>query len=103
MGGLRQAYLTGMADSLDTMWDLAMEVAGKGDAVPYARCVEASTARPPEPSQPEKKRERVAECWATPAMYRQSGELLEAVDAWRVSVWPPWHGARSERGRDRAF
>ncbi len=61
IGGLRQPYLTGLADSLETMWDLAMEVLGKGDPVPYARCVEASTAKPPEPSQPEKKRERVAE------------------------------------------
>jgi hypothetical protein len=84
MGGLRQAYLTGMADSLDTMWDLAMEVAGKGEAVPYARCVEASTARPPEPSQPQKKRERVAELLGR-AGYASanSGGLLEAVDAWR--------------------
>jgi hypothetical protein len=59
--GLRQSYLMGIAISLETMWDLAMELLGKGDPVPYARSVEASTARPPEPSQPEKKRERVAE------------------------------------------
>ena len=38
---------------LETMWDLAMEVLGKGDPVPYERCVEASTGRPPEPSKPE--------------------------------------------------
>jgi hypothetical protein len=84
MGGLRQAYLTGMADSLDVMWDLAMEVAGKGDAVPYARCVEAATARQPEPSKPEKKRERVAELLGR-AGYASAhaGGLLEAVDAWR--------------------
>jgi len=84
MDGLRQAFLIGMANSLDTMWDLAMEVAGKGDAVPYARCVEASTAKPPEPSQPQKKRERVAELLgrAGYASADASG-LLEAVDAWR--------------------
>jgi len=84
MDALRQAYLTGMADSLDTMWDLAMEVAGKGDAVPYARCVESSTARPPEPSHPEKKRERAAELLGR-AGYASAnaGGLLEAVDAWR--------------------
>ncbi|MFY9855042.1 MAG: hypothetical protein WAK26_14320 [Terracidiphilus sp.] len=84
MDALRQAYLTGMADSLDTMWDLAMEVAGKGDAVPYARCVESSTAKPPEPSQPQKKRERVAELLGR-AGYASAnnGGLLEAVDAWR--------------------
>src|ERR1039458_7737433 len=61
MDALRKAYLIGMADSLDVMWDLAMEVAGKGDAVPYARCVEAATAGPPEPSYPQKKRRQVAE------------------------------------------
>ena len=61
LGGLRQPYLAGMADSFETMWDLAMEVFAKGDPVPYDRCVLAATAKPPEPSQPEKKRERVAE------------------------------------------
>ena len=91
MGGLRQAYLTGMADSLDTMWDLAMEVAGKGDAVPYARCVEAATAKPPGPSQPEKKRVRVAELLGR-AGYASANAagLLEAVDAWRRERVAPW-------------
>jgi hypothetical protein len=83
MGGLRQPYLTGMANSLDTMWDLAMEVLGKGDPVPYARCVEASTAKPPEPSQPEKKRERAAELLGRAGYTVSNGGLLEAVDAWR--------------------
>jgi hypothetical protein len=97
MGGLRQAYLTGMADSLDTMWDLAMEVAGKGDAVPYARCVEASTARPPEPSQPQKKRERVAELLGR-AGYASAnaGGLLEAVDAWRRERVAPMATVRAQ-------
>src|ERR1700735_2957616 len=58
---LRRAYLEGLAVSIEVMWDLAMEVLGKGDPVPYTRAVEASTARPPEPSHPEAKRERVAE------------------------------------------
>lgn len=78
--GLRKEYLTGLAVSLETMWDLAMEVIGKGDPVPYARSVEASTAKPPEPSKPEKKRERVAELLGR-AGY--AGRLLEAVDGWR--------------------
>jgi hypothetical protein len=80
MPGLRQPYLTGLATSLETMWDLAMEVAGKGDAVPYARCVEAATAKPPEPSQPEAKRTQVTELLSR-AGY--AGSLLEAVDSWR--------------------
>ncbi|RDJ94080.1 hypothetical protein B4Q13_17320, partial [Lacticaseibacillus rhamnosus] len=60
MGGLRGQYLSGLAVCLETMWNLAMEMLGKGPAVPYERCVEASTARAPEASQPEAKRERVA-------------------------------------------
>jgi hypothetical protein len=82
--GLRKSYLTGLAVSLETMWDLAMEVIGKGDPVPYARSVEASTAKPPEPSKPEKKRERVAELLGRAGYaVSNSGGLLEAVDAWR--------------------
>jgi hypothetical protein len=83
MGALRQPYLTGLANSLDTMWDLAMEVLGKGEPVPYARCVEVSTAKAPEPSQPEKKRERVAELLDRAGYTVSNGGLLEAVDAWR--------------------
>ena len=84
MGELRQSYLTGMAVSLETMWDLAMELLGKGDPVPYTRSVEAATAKPPEPSRPERKRERVVELLGR-AGYSSSatGGLLEAVDAWR--------------------
>ena len=96
MDALRRAYLTGMAVSLDTMWDLAMEVAGKGDPVPYARAVEASTAKQPEPSRPEKKRERVAELLAR-AGYAVSGPggLLKAVDAWRGERVSPMASVRA--------
>ncbi len=81
---LRRAYLQGLAVSLDVMWDLAMEVLGKGDPVPYTRAVEASTARPPEPSHPEAKRERVAELLGRAGhSTSQSGGILGAVDAWR--------------------
>jgi hypothetical protein len=84
MGGLRQSYLTGMAVSLETMWDLAMELLGKGDPVPYARSVEAATAKPPEPSRPERKRERIADLLGRAGYSPSSaGGLLEAVDAWR--------------------
>ena len=37
-----------------------LELAGKGGAVPYERCVVTLTGKPPEPSQPEGKRERLA-------------------------------------------
>jgi hypothetical protein len=94
--GLRNSYLTGLAVSLDVMWDLAMEVLGKGDPVPYARSVEASTAKPPEPSRPEKKRESVAELLGR-AGYAVSnaGGLLEAVDAWRKERVVPMASVRA--------
>ena len=44
-GGLRGQYLAGLAHCLEVMWDLAMEILGKGPPVPYERCVEASTGR----------------------------------------------------------
>ena len=83
-GGLRGAYLAGLAVSLEVMWDLAMEVLGKGAPVPYARAVEASTAKPPEPSHPEAKRERIAELLGR-AGFKSAGEgaLLSGVDRWR--------------------
>ncbi len=84
IGGLRGAYLDGLALCLEVMWDLAMEVLGNGDAVPYARAVEASTGQPPEPSRPAAKRDRLAELLGR-AGYGLSGDdgLLNAVDAWR--------------------
>jgi hypothetical protein len=80
----RRSYLAGTALCLDVMWDLAMEVLGKGDPVPYTRSVEASTGKPPEPSRPDAKRERVAELLGR-AGYSpsQPGGILFAVDAWR--------------------
>ncbi len=84
MNGLRQSYLIGLAHSLEVMWDLAMEVLGKGAAVPYARCVEAATGKPPEPSNPKAKRERVDELLGRAGHQSSTpGALLNAVDAWR--------------------
>ncbi len=83
-GGLRGAYFDGLGVSLSAMWDLGMEIMGKGPAVPYERCVIGSTGKPPEPSHPEKKRERVAELLARAGHPSKTGpELLAAVDAWR--------------------
>ena len=95
-GELRRAYLNGLALSLDVMWDLAMEVAGKGDPVPYARAVDASTGKPPEPSRPEKKRQRVAELLGR-AGYASSqvGGILAAVDAWRRDRVTPMASVRA--------
>ena len=93
---LRTPFLISMADCFEVMWDLAMEVLGKGKAVPYARCVESATGKAPEPSQPEKKRNRVAELLSR-AGYASSnsGELLQAVDAWRRERIAPMACVRS--------
>jgi hypothetical protein len=77
-GGLRGEYLVGLALCFEAMWDLAVEILGRGAPVPYERCVVASTGRPPEPSDPVQKRERVAE------LLGASSDLLSAVDAWRT-------------------
>jgi hypothetical protein len=92
----RGQYLLGLSLSLETMWDLAMEVVGKGDPVPYARCVETSTGRPPEPSQPQAKRERVAELLGR-AGYATSGTggLVGCVDAWRHDRLVPMASVRA--------
>jgi hypothetical protein len=95
MGGLRGEYLAGLALCLETIWDLAMEVLGKGEPVPYVRCVKASTGRSPQASHPEAKRERVAELLGR-AGYATSGSasLLEAVDAWRRDRLVPMASVR---------
>jgi len=84
VAGRRRAYLRGLALCFQVMWDLAMEILGKGDPVPYERCVTASTGRPPQPSDPTAKRVRVAELLER-AGYQAAGgsNLLSAVDAWR--------------------
>ncbi len=83
-GRIRRAYLKGLVLCFETMWDLAMEMLGRGDKVPYERCVMASTGRKPEPSDPAAKRARVAELLAKAGYPTVSDvALLAAVDAWR--------------------
>jgi hypothetical protein len=94
--GLKGSYLAGLAVSLEVMWDLAMEILGQGPAVPYERCVLASTARKPEPSAPEAKRERVAELLSKagyPSTNRDT--LLTSVDAWRRERMAPMGSVRA--------
>ena len=93
---LRKPYLVSLADCLQVMLDLAMEVLGQGSKVPYERCVEAATAKPPEPSQPQKKRERVAELLACAGhSSSNAAELLQAVDAWRRARVSPLASVRA--------
>ena len=84
IGGLRGAYLSGLALCFGVMWDLAMELAGRGGKVPYERCVRAATGRAPEPSRPEENRRLVAELLgAAGHAAKDRPGLLAAVDAWR--------------------
>jgi hypothetical protein len=84
LGGLRGAYFEGLGICFSAMWDLVLEILGKGEPVPYERCVVGSTGKPPEPSHPETKRERVRELVAKAGYSSRTGdELLTAVDAWR--------------------
>src|ERR1039458_10047512 len=96
MGGVRGAYLSGMAICIETMLDLALEVLGKGDPVPYERSVVASTGKPPEASRPEKKRELIAELPGRAGHASSSSSaLLEAVDAWRRERISPMASVRA--------
>ena len=86
VGGLRGAYLEGLAQCCEVMWDLAMERLGRGAEVPYERCVRTINGHAPEPSRPAEKRERVAELLeAAGHPLRGRDSLLHAVDAWRAA------------------
>ena len=83
-GRVRRAYLKGLAQCFEVMWDLGMEMLGRGEKVPYERCVVASTGAKPTPSDPAAKRRRVAELLAKAGYATGSDEALVAsVDAWR--------------------
>jgi hypothetical protein len=93
--GLRGAYLAGMGECLEVMWELVQELRGRGAPVPYERCVRASTGGPPEPSRPGAKRRRVAQLLARAGHpSRTPQELLKAVDAWRAARLVPQKAIR---------
>lgn len=89
-GALRGAFLAGLAESLEVMWGLSQERLGRGPAVPYARCVLACTGRPPSPSRPEERRERLQALLGVAGEARGApGELLAAADRWRAERLVP--------------
>jgi hypothetical protein len=94
--GLRGQYLAGLCVSLEVMWDLAREILGQGDPVPYARCVQASCGCAPVPSQPQAKREKAATLLAR-AGYASTtpDQLLQAVDSWRRERMVPMASVRA--------
>jgi hypothetical protein len=91
----RRAYVTGLVRCLEIMWDLAMEILGNGQPVSYERCVAASTGRPPEPSDPVRKRERVSELLGQSGTPGGRDNLLMAVDAWRQAHRVPMASIRT--------
>ena len=98
--GLRARYLEGLGFCFEVMLDLALEVAGRGEPVPYERCMRAILGRPGSPSDPASKRERVRELLAAADLPSTDGPgLLAAVDAWRAAriVPKPEIPALSER------
>jgi hypothetical protein len=99
MSGLRARYVAGLALSFEVMWDLAMEIIGKGEPVPYERSVLASTGLPPTPSDPAAKRRQVQESLARSGSPSASdADLLSAVDAWRGARYVPMASVRSVGG-----
>ena len=94
--GLRGEYVRGLADSFEVMWDMVREILGKGEPVPYERCVRASTGEAPTPSRPAPKRDRIAELLARAGHPSSDGpSLLAAVDAWRGDRQAPMASVRS--------
>jgi hypothetical protein len=98
LSGTRRSYLQGEVEGFEVMWDLAMEMIGKGQPVPYERCVRASCGAPPTPSEPGPMKARVREL-LTAAGYTQP-DLLVAVDAWRAARLVP---AKAIRALGAAF
>jgi hypothetical protein len=84
------AYVANLADCLQVMWDLAMEMLGKGAPVAYERCVMASTGSPPAPSSPAANRERLMDLLGC-----RGSALLPAIDAWRRDRMVPMASVRA--------
>ncbi len=89
MGGPRGEYVAGLGICFEVMWDLAMEVAARGEPVPFERCVRAITGADPEQSNPDSKVERLTQLMDK-AHERLRGEnLLSAIDSWRTARLVP--------------
>jgi len=96
MAGLRRDYVLSLAECFEVMWDLVMELTGKGPPVPYGRCVRASTGADPSPSQPAARREQVRTLLEKAGFPCGSDEELPAaVDAWRSRRMVPMDSVRA--------
>jgi len=97
--GGRGPFLAGLSTCLEVMWDLAMEALDRGEQVPYARSVEASTGAKPRPSDSAAMLKSLG-ALLDDAGYRPAGSLLDAADAWRRDRMVP---SASIGGLARAF
>ena len=96
LAGIGRDYVLSLAGCFEVMWDLAMEITGKGPEVPYGRCVRASTGADPAPSMPGPRRERVQSLLEKAGFPCRNGdELLAAVDAWRRRRMVPMDSVRA--------
>jgi hypothetical protein len=96
---LRREYLRNLAAALEVMWELAMEVLGRGAPVRYERCVLASTGALPSPSDPDSKRRRLTDLLSRGVRApRTQDALLEAVDDWRRPRHTPMTNVREHAG-----
>jgi hypothetical protein len=86
--GARGPFLAGLSTCLEVMWDLAMEALDRGEPVPYARSVEASTGAAPTPSNPVAKVAALTSL-LDEAGYSPKGSVLDAADAWRADRMTP--------------
>jgi hypothetical protein len=83
-------YLAGLADCVEIMFALAMEILGKGDPVPYPKCVNTVTGKAPSPSEPAGKRHQILNLLSQAGFQAEEGPtLLAAIDAWRRARMVP--------------
>jgi hypothetical protein len=81
----RRRYLDGLADCFEVMWDLALEVLGRGPAVPFDRAVRAAIGQEPGPSDPRGQTEQLRRLLdARGERVAGGADLAAAVDRWRA-------------------
>ncbi len=85
LGGLRGAYLDGLAECFHVMWDLAMEQVGRGPHVPYDRCAGTLLGAPPAPCDGIERRRLLADLLRQGgATVRSDADLRQAGGTWRA-------------------
>ena len=76
------------------MWDLAMELLGQGEPVPYERCVAPPTGARRSPPSPPRSAREWRSCWRGQAS-NPGDDLPAAVDCWRKRAPVPMASVRA--------